>query len=128
AAQGARVEPGLPRSRGSAAPGEAVLRPLRGVEGRRRLPLRLRRQAAPRPAAIGLGLVPAHVEDGAMRLQSQPAVEVAPLPAIARTTPVDRPLGADHGAPPPALFAPQLAAAVAAVLHESGELVLGHRR
>src|SRR6266568_2182633 len=98
-------EPPLPR--GEAAPAGARLQ--RG----RRFPLRLGGQAAPGPRAVGLGLVPAHVDDGPVRLEPDPAVEVAAMPAHRVATPVHGVRGLDARAPPPPTLAPQLAPRVA---------------
>src|SRR5205823_5216135 len=59
----------------------------RGLAGRRDLPLELGRQAARSPAAIGGGLELAHVDDGVVRLDRRPAIEVAPLEAAVGAAP-----------------------------------------
>ena len=64
-----------------------------------------------------------------MRLERQPAVEVAALPAATPgVSPVDGVFGLDRVAPPPAGPRPELATAVAAVLDEGGEFGVGDGR
>ena len=130
-----RSSPGRGR-RGSPASASAARRPRgSGASARTvaaaaaRLPLGLGRQPAAGPAAVRLGLVPVDVDHRPVRLQRHPAVEVARAasrPRRAASTPGARPPAASRQAQPG--VGPQLAAAVAAVLDERGELGLGHRR
>src|SRR5438067_12594790 len=89
----------------------------RGVRfGRGRdLPLEFRRHPPAGPATISLGLVPAHVDDGAVRLQRYPAVEMAAPPrAGIATLPVHRVLRLQTLPPVPARGAPEFRPLIAA--------------
>src|SRR5262249_26257611 len=94
----------------------------------RRLPLGLGGQPPSSPATIRLRLVPVDVQHRPMRLQRHPVIEVAPPPAVRLVLPVDRLRGPGFLTPAPALLPPQLAAPIAILLDEGGELGLGDRR
>ena len=95
-AERAAVEVGERRRRRRVAPGVTALArgeraAVRGRLARRgHLPLELGGQPPACPAAAGLRLVPAHVDDRGVRRQRFPAVEAAQLPAVAAAPPVDR--------------------------------------
>ena len=59
-----------------------------------------------------------------VRLERAPGVEIAPLPAVAPTPPVDWMLGDSGSAPLPSLVAPKLGAVIAVILDEPGILGL----
>jgi hypothetical protein len=129
AAQGVTVQLGACRARWGIAPGKAAFRAGQvETAGCCGLPLGFGRQPPAGPAAVGLGLIPVDVEDRPVRLQRQPAVEVAPKPALCLTPPVQRLLGSRRLLPVPASRTPQLRTAIPIGFHERGELALGHRR
>src|SRR5262249_4448721 len=84
-----------------------------GLAGGGDLPFGLGRETPAGPARVGLGLEGVHVEDGAVGLEREPAIEGAPLPAVGAAPPVDGRPGVRALAPRPAVVAPQLAPAVA---------------
>src|SRR5260370_39575045 len=89
-----------------------------GLADPRRLPFRLGRQAAPRPAAPGLRLVPIDEHDGPVGCQLFGSCMAAPCPPAVVGQPIDRALGAGALAPGPALLGPKLAHAIAAGLDQ----------
>jgi hypothetical protein len=121
ARRGRLVSPGIEPHAGCYAP-----RVPRGLGRGGQLPLRLGRQAASGPAAVGLGLVPVDVDYGLVRGQRLDPVEVAAVPLTVSLRPVDGVLSAGVDAPVPALLAPHLALSVPPVVHEGGELLVGY--
>jgi Xaa-Pro dipeptidase len=107
-------------------PGEAAFGACRRIESGCGFPLRLGRQAAPRPATVSHSLMPVHVDDRPIGLEGYPTVKFAPLPTTLLATPVCRLLGFGCGAPHPSLVGPQLPASVAGVTNKGGKLPLGH--
>src|ERR687886_682274 len=89
------------------------------------LPLGLGGQSTSGPPAVGLGLVPVDVDDGLVGRYGLYLIKPAVIPAVASFRPVDRVLGGDGATPHPALVAPELAALVAAIVHERGKLRVG---
>src|SRR5439155_12262064 len=129
------IEIGVPMVRRCLAPWPAALavgkaRAARyGLADRRRLPFRLGRQAAPRPAAPGLRLVPIDERDGRVGGQLLSFGMAAPCPpAVVLGQPIDRALGACALAPGPARLGPKLARAISAGFDEGRELGVRDRR
>src|SRR5439155_1082803 len=83
---------------------------------------------APRPPAVGLGLIPVHVHDGIPRLERHDGIE-APLPpgAVMAADPEQRVLGPLPAAPLPGAPFPERPPSVPAVFHELLELRVRHR-
>ena len=119
------------------------------------LPFGLGRQTSAGPTAVGVGLVPVHVNDRPVSLQRQPTIKITAqpvtlmachafaahrfghsfVPRLSRPRkhatlglPVNRMLGARFLAPAPTPFAPKSPLAVTPVVNEGSELLLGHRR
>src|SRR5262249_10858973 len=93
------------------------------------LPLALTGQSAAGPAAVGIGFVPVHVHYRSPRFQRQPAVEGPPQPASRRVAPpVEGMEGVRLLSPMQTFLAPESHLLVAAIVDESSELCLGHRR
>src|SRR5438105_13646531 len=93
----------------------------RRLSRRRHLPLCLGRQAPPRPAAVGLGLVVVDVAHRLVGLELDPPIEGAALPAASNSSPV-------HGArrvhlppPGPAVIASQRSALITTIIDDGGK-------
>src|SRR5574337_955836 len=92
------------------------------------LPLRLGGQPSLCPPAVGLRLVPVHMDDGGMRLEWKKLVEMPPQPSALPATPIERMLGARLGAPDPSLMAPQFTPKVAPIAYKFSKFAVSHRR